>query len=118
MDGREISEMRVIQSTLRNAISDLDQYDFPRNGRLCEDISSLGYSQNMAVDEIISPRAKGLKRELAARVCESCVEWLDCNVRVFGLLKIDPVDPLLIREEDRMPSDEGIKRSLMRTKRR
>jgi hypothetical protein len=117
MDGREISEMRVLQSTLRNAISDLDQYDFPRNGRLCEDISSLGYSQNMAVDEVINPRTRGLKRELAARVCESCVEWLDCEIRVLGLLKIDPVDPLLMREKDRMPSDEGINRSLMRTRR-
>lgn len=112
-----ISEAKLFQAVLRNAIEDIETGLYPTNGRLCEDIESLGYSQKVAVETVFVPRVRGPQRELGARVCESCIEWVGCPERVVSQLKMDEVDPLMMREEDRNYSDEGLKPSRISTAR-
>lgn len=104
------SEVRIYQSVFRNALSDLESGEYPSTGELCMDIASLGYAQSLAVDEIFDPKEwnMGVKDRLAARVCESCVVWLDCDKRVQGKVPMDEANPFMVFELDRTLQDYGL----------
>jgi hypothetical protein len=102
------SELRVLQSVLRNALVDLESGEYPTVGRLCEDIADLGYAQNMAVEAVFDAQRGDIKRRLAARVCESCISWIGCNKRVLGSMRMDEEDPLMMFEKERTVSQHGL----------
>jgi len=102
------SELRVLQSVLRNALVDLESGEYPTVGRLCEDIASLGYAQDMAVEAVFDTKPWDIKRRLAARVCESCVSWLGCDKRVWDTMPIDEEDPFMMFERERTVSQHGL----------
>lgn len=103
------AEIAVLQSIFQNALYDLSLDEYPMSGELCEDIRSLGYAQNIAVESIFDSFRLGvIKKELAARVCESCIQWLDCERKVLGKKPMDEANPFVVFEWDRTISDEGV----------
>ncbi len=109
-DGRfeTRSEVRVFQSIFDNAVFDLNTADYPVSGRLCDDVAMLGYAQNMAIELVFTPNLSGVRERLASRVCESCVQWLDCNDKVLGQMPMDEVSPFALFEKDRTIQDHGL----------
>lgn len=80
--GDEARELKVIAKTLQNAWDELAKGEHPVAGRLCEDVASLGFGQEVAIEHLF-PEGRRRRSEratlLASMVCENCVGWIGCD---------------------------------------
>lgn len=107
-EGKLPSHLAVPKKVLINAYEDLSAGDYPATGRLCDDISSLGHSQQIVIDSLFSRSRTHLEKRLAGRVCESCVSWAECSEFAAADVPVDVNDRFSIDDNDGVSPDHKI----------
>lgn len=105
----EYQDLKPISRFLSYAIEDLESGDYLLSGRLCDDIGELSPVHEEVLENLFNaPDKMLLTRQMAARVCENCIEWVGCP----DFLKTDQPVSTIVRfpviPEDGMVDDPTV----------